>query len=394
MAPHEWLNSLAAAGVAAFRCRRDDTGVVILERTADFFRVMHALTDHLDERHLLSELDRGWPAPGAESPLVISGTDPAWKCVVHRADEPPDTAVCIMAMPEGLDDHHDAFFTIVENLPDVVTRHDRQFRYVYVNPAIEAATGVSAEARIGKDHRETGTPEELVTTFQSIYRQVFETGEPAEAEFDYTGVSGLRHYSGWAVPEPDHDGRVNTVLAIVRDITELKRLQYELEQLAQTDPLTSLLNRRSFVDRVEPALERVRAGTGRLHMLMIDIDNFKEINDRLGHGAGDRVLEAVGRSLLTETPFPHVAARLGGDEFCVALFDVDASTVPDFVDRIAARIAQLDVGGSSDTPVRVSIGHAAADPSDGDVPHLLGRVDALMYDVKFHRARPDHEAPG
>lgn len=243
-------------------------------------------------------------------------------------------------------------------------------------------TGVPPDSRVGKTHVDTGAPTDLAVAFQRAYQQVFDTGEPVELEFDYLGTTGLCHYLGRATPEFDHEGRVDSVLSVVRDISEIRRLQYQLEQLARTDPLTALLNRRSFTARLDLELDLVQRGQAGFTLLLLDLNNFKDINDRFGHVAGDRVLETVGRVLTEETRPQDVAARLGGDEFCVALIDTDAGNAHVVAQRIGRRVSAICDEDGRPLGVSVSVGVAEADEQDKTAEDLLSRVDVLMYQVK------------
>lgn len=377
----QWLATLTLAGVPAFLCRRTDIGVEIVSRTTEFMGVMQALSGRLDERAILARLHAQWPST-EDGPSTISGDgDPAWQCLLQSVASRPGDHLAILQLPERTSD--DAFFTIVENLPDVVTRFDREFRCQYANPAMGALTGVRPETRLGRTHGEVGTSEELAVAFQAAYQQVFDTGEPVELEFSYIGTTGLRHYLGRATPEFDLDGQVQTVLSVVRDISEVKRLELQLEQLARTDPLTSLLNRRSFTSRLGAELDRVHRGQGGFSLLMLDLDNFKDINDRFGHVAGDRVLTSVSQILTDEISDQDVAARLGGDEFSVALIDTDAAVAGDVARRIGQRVRNIADGSGQPIGVSVSVGVAAADAQDITALDLLARVDRLMYQAKF-----------
>lgn len=391
LAAEHLLDALAAAGVAAVLCKRDGRGFVAHTRTPEFLRAMHALTGELDESSLLASIEREWPTDGAQQPFALDGDGASWQCVIQPVD---DTCVALLRVAETVEAGDDTFYSIVENLPDVITRHDRQFRYVYVNPAAEAATGVQGTTRIGKSHRELGAPPELVQIFESAYERVFTTGEAVVDEFSFSGVTGLRHYVGWAVPEFDHDGQVQTVLSIVRDVTEIKRLQGQLTQLARTDPLTALLNRRGFVEDLDAALQSARGGRTTLSVLLLDVDNFKDINDRFGHIAGDEVLQGIGRVLHSETGSAHIAARLGGDEFCVALVGVGRSAALSVADRIRLAINDIQVGPAPKVSVEVSIGIEEFVESDASAAALIARVDASMYQVKQGKGRPTRNTGG
>ena len=278
----QWLSTLAAAGLPAFHCRRANGDLSIVSRTPEFMAVMQAVSGRFDERSLLARLDDQWPSAVGAVPFTIAAAgEPAWQCTIHAVDAEPGDHLAILRLSE-LASPTDAYFRIVENLPDVVIRYDDALRCLYSNPALAQYTGIPTQARVGKTIPELGD-DALTGDLEAGYRRVLDTGRPVEVEFHYAGPSGLHHYLGRATPEFDLEGRVQTILSVVRNITEVRRLQHQLEQLARTDPLTSLLNRRSFTARLDTELERVRQGQGGFSLLMLDLDNFKQSNDRYGH---------------------------------------------------------------------------------------------------------------
>lgn len=376
----QWLVALGAAGVPAFQCRNTGTELSMVMRTPEFIGAMQGLAGLFDESSLLSSLRAGWPAHTFDGPFTISAAEgPAWRCVLSAIDEDGDH-VAILRLPEEWQVPNDAFFSIVETLPDVVIRYDNALRCLYSNPALEHFTGVPSEARLGKTIPEVGDIA-LSGDLEAAYRRVLETGQAVEIELDYAGPSGLHHYLGRATPEFDHDGRVHTILSVVRDISEVKRLEHQLELLSRTDPLTSLLNRRSFIARLGTELDRVQRGQGGLSLLMLDLNNFKYVNDQFGHVAGDQVLEAVGRILIDETGPEDACARIGGDEFCVALVGADGDAARLVAQRIGQRVRAIAADGQA-VGVGVSVGIAEADIRDVNASDLLARVDMLMYQVK------------
>lgn len=381
---NRWLAALAAAGIPAFRCRYTSAGLEITCRTPAFMAVMQRLTDLLDEKALLDRLAAQWSARADGESFTIGAADaPTWQCVLCPVDTAGDH-LAILQLPAQWQGPDDTFLTMVENLPDVVTRFDRQYRCQYANPPMAALTGVARETRHGKTHAEAGTSQELGLAFQAAYQRVFDSGEPVELEFSYSGTTGLRHYLGRATPEFDRQGRVQTVLSVVRDISEVKQLQHELELLSKTDPLTGLLNRRSFTSILDAELQRVQRGQGALSVLLLDLNNFKYLNDRFGHVVGDRVLKTVGQILTEETRPEDACARLGGDEFCVALVDTDADGAGQLAALISRRVCAIEDGGRL-LGVGVSVGVSQADRQD-TAADLLARVDRLMYQIKSEGA--------
>ena len=379
----QWLATLSAAGVPAFHCRRVPDGLSIVARTPEFIGVMQETSGRLDERSVLERLADQWPAAAGRAPFTIAADgEPRWECIVRGVDSAQGDYLAIVRLPDELTTRNDAFFTIVENLPDVVTRYSLDFRCMYANPALSRITGTPAEARLGKTYAEIGAPVAVTADFEAAYQRVIDTGEPVEMGFDYPGPDGVRHYLGRATPEFDETGQVCSILSVVRDISEVRRLQLRLEQLARTDPLTGLLNRRSFTALLKGELDQVRSGQRGLSLLLLDLDNFKDINDRFGHTAGDRVLETVGRILSEETRPHDITARLGGDEFCVALIDTDVTSAHVVANRIGRRVSGIADEHGGTLEISVSVGVAAAERQDITAQDLLSRVDVLMYRVK------------
>ena len=125
------------------------------------------------------------------------------------------------------------FITFVEHSPDIVSRFDRELRHVYVNPAIEVATGMPSEAFIGKTHGELGMPPELISLWQPSIEKVFQTSQPEEHEFSYLSPQGCKYYHSRLFPELAANGSVESVLGICRDITKTKQTEEALRESEQ-----------------------------------------------------------------------------------------------------------------------------------------------------------------
>ena len=167
-----------------------------------------------------------------------------------------------------------------------------------------------------------------------------------------------------------------------RDVSERKLLEEKLRQLAFHDPLTQLANRNLFRDRVQHALARARRGETRAAVLFLDVDNFKNINDTLGHDAGDRLLQAVAQRILQTSRSSDTVARLGGDEFGVLLEGIgtaaDALRVADALIESLGSPFPLD---GREVRVTASIGLAFSAP-DTTAKELLSNADLAMYHAK------------
>jgi diguanylate cyclase (GGDEF)-like protein len=167
-------------------------------------------------------------------------------------------------------------------------------------------------------------------------------------------------------------------------IGERKVLEQRLEFQAMHDPLTHLPNRSLFRDRLELALARTeRQGSKKVAVMYVDIDDFKEINDSLGHEAGDKVLLAVAQRLQRCLRPADTVARLGGDEFVVLLEEVeDAQGAVDVAERILESVRAPVVLSMMETRISVSIGITLGDGGHERPADLLRKADLALYSAK------------
>lgn len=157
----------------------------------------------------------------------------------------------------------------------------------------------------------------------------------------------------------------------------------ELRTLAATDPLTGVLNRRSFNERGSTEIRKSARYGHDLTLLMIDIDHFKAVNDRFGHDGGDGVLRAVSKALFAEIRAFDLLARLGGEEFAVLLPDTDVAGARPLAERLRERIASMKVTtASGPVSVTISIGVAAVDRNVPTLAPSLTLADAALYEAK------------
>lgn len=180
----------------------------------------------------------------------------------------------------------------------------------------------------------------------------------------------------------DADGIVTGGVATVDDITEQARLRDELAHQAAVDELTGALNRRSILGRLESTLRALDTTPGCVSVFFVDLDDFKQINDTLGHAAGDQVLATVVDRLRGAVRSGDHVGRIGGDEFLVVCTGTDGDDGTEVVERrIAAAVAfELDNGDSS-VPIRATVG-AASTHRYVDAHSLVERADDLMYWTK------------
>jgi diguanylate cyclase (GGDEF)-like protein len=177
--------------------------------------------------------------------------------------------------------------------------------------------------------------------------------------------------------------RSKELLARVRIQVEYRQAMDQLRNMAVTDALTGLPNRRAFFTDGMRIFNEARARGMALAALMLDIDHFKQINDRYGHAAGDEVLKRVGEGLRTHVRGRDLCSRVGGEEFALLAPDSDARAGVSLGERLRAYVASLQIA----TPqgliqVTLSIGVAALTPETDSLDALLARADDRLYEAK------------
>lgn len=194
---------------------------------------------------------------------------------------------------------------------------------------------------------------------------------------------GILWRQGNAQPKRLADGCV-IWHGFITDITERKRIEAELQVLATTDFLTQLPNRRHFMQLIEAELARVQRSVERsAAILMCDLDHFKAINDRWGHGVGDEALRHFTSILRRSIRRIDFAGRMGGEEFAVVLGDADVSSAVAFAMRLQQQLADLPLLlGCDRIPLSISIGIATLEATDASVEAALSRSDSALYRAK------------
>jgi diguanylate cyclase (GGDEF)-like protein/PAS domain S-box-containing protein len=186
------------------------------------------------------------------------------------------------------------------------------------------------------------------------------------------------------VPGEEESILLDEVSAQIGVTNQLLAREEELEKLSSTDPLTGLLNRRSFVDRLEQHFARPESKTQAATLFYMDLDNFKLVNDRHGHQAGDKALLALTEILRTQGRTGDLAARLGGDEFALFCAGMPAAIAEEKGRALLEAAAALaHFTADPELPLGLSVGIAAFDPGTAeDLQSLLDRADTAMYAVK------------
>jgi len=277
---------------------------------------------------------------------------------------------------------------------------------IFVNAAFERLAGFSAVELLGRNCRLLQGPDTDRAAIARIRSAVTDGRESRELVLNYRGPTREPWWNEVHLsPVTDQTGRVVQYIGVQSDVTARVEAERELvrernrgrayleqiEQLAYTDPLTGLMNRRRFEDRFELALLTARMNEDAVALLFMDLDDFKSVNDSHGHAAGDQLLQATARRLQARVRGADLLARLGGDEFLVALTGLHPRTATRQAQRIADQLAaavsvpvELDTG---QVQVTASTGIATSAGDAEEVGRLLHLADMRMYDLKHPALR-------
>jgi diguanylate cyclase (GGDEF)-like protein/PAS domain S-box-containing protein len=276
----------------------------------------------------------------------------------------------------------DRYASLIANASDVIMIVAVDGALRFASPASERTLGLSPEDVAGKNLLDlwAGDDGERLKAFLA---EVAATPGKAVGPVELRIERGLVRYVLEIVGSNLTDDPAVQGLALnFRDISERKALEEQLRQLAFHDPLTLLANRSLFRDRVQHALTLAQRGRHQAAVMFLDLDNFKNINDSLGHDAGDRLLQAVAQRLVKATRFSDTVARLGGDEFAILLEGI--ATIAEVESLAASLIEGLgEPFMLSATEVRVSASIGVAFSAfETDAEALLSKADIAMYHAK------------
>ncbi|QIN78174.1 PAS domain S-box protein [Rubrobacter marinus] len=286
--------------------------------------------------------------------------------------------------------------TLVDNMPDYIYVKDTDSRFVMNNAAHARAIGATEEELAGKTDFDV-FPKDLAARYHEDERAVIETGAPLvdKEEPVESRELGRRWLSTTKVQLGNGSGGVTGLVGISRDITERREMEEQLRHQALHDGLTGLPNRALFLDRLSHALVRSERLELPVAVLFVDLDDFKVVNDSLGHHAGNTLLVGVGERLRGCVRPGDTVARLFGDEFAILL---EAPTGMEDARAVAGRIgerlqAPFDVEGR-EVFVSPSVGISMSNTSEDEPESLLRRADLAMYAAKNRgKARTEIYSP-
>jgi diguanylate cyclase (GGDEF)-like protein/PAS domain S-box-containing protein len=287
------------------------------------------------------------------------------------------------AAEESVRASHQFIQEVIANAGEGIVVYDRELRIRVWNPFMQRVTGLTAEQVLGQrvmDLQPDLTGERTALLAQAMDGATVRSGD-LRFNIPQTGESGW--YVATYAPRRDAGGHPDGVICILHDITDRKRAEEVLSHRAMHDTLTDLPNRALFQSRLGHAIRDARRAESGLALLVIDLDRFKDVNDTLGHGSGDRLLQELAVRWQALLQDGDTLARLGGDEFAVVLPTASGRAA---VSLIAAQLqGALDCAFVLDghsVDIGASIGIAMFPEHGRDIETLLRHADGAMYAAK------------
>ena len=275
---------------------------------------------------------------------------------------------------QALRDSEEKYRAIFDNVQDIYYRTDMQGVIVEASPAVKRYLGYERAELIGRQAQDM-YPDPADRDL--LRNRILTDGEVTGYEVNLKRRDGSRiWFSVNARALVDDDGQPIGFEGLLRDITDRKDLERRLEELSVRDPLTGCYNRR-YLGGLRGRLERP---TSRWGCLLLDLDDFKAVNDTYGHEEGDRVLQGVAHFIRRHGRAEDVVIRLGGDEFAIFV----AAGSPEELDSIADRLREV---APFESPAPFSLGRAFREMGES-VEEVVARADRSMYEAKGRGLKP------
>lgn len=273
--------------------------------------------------------------------------------------------------------------TMLDNAPISIIVLDTQFRIQRWNSAATQTFHWQREEILSKNVMSLVASEDCADVEQCL-RDVFIHHKATRSENHNITKEGSEILCEWInTPFRDIKGKDNFILCMARDITEQKRLERELEQAAHYDTLTSLPNRALIIELIKQSLTIAARRKSKFALLFLDLNDFKSINDNLGHETGDRVLQSVAKRLTQGIRECDYVGRLAGDEFLIILQDIDnQDSVHHVVDKLAELLAKPLVIHGETLSIKASIGFSVYPDDAQCTDMLIQHADTNMYQIK------------
>jgi diguanylate cyclase (GGDEF)-like protein/PAS domain S-box-containing protein len=279
------------------------------------------------------------------------------------------------------------FRGIFENAGVGIAQVSLEGTFQFVNDTYCRITGYSREEllNVKKNFQQITVSDDLETDLLLMDRLVNGLDSSYNLEKRYIRKDGSIAWVHLSVSLlKDADEQPMGLISAVQDITRLKKLQEELELQARIDYLTGVPNRRYFMELAELEMARMQRYANTLAVIMVDIDFFKNVNDKYGHKAGDIVLQGIARIMKGELREVDVLGRIGGEEFAILLTQTDRQRAIEVADRLQKNVARSDIVLEDGLVLHttISIGIAVFSREQDSIETLLNRADRGLYLAK------------
>ncbi len=305
---------------------------------------------------------------------------------------PPEAAQTLLALMHAqgevarLSEREQLFSSLLDSVNAVLWAFDWESRQMlYVSPAYERIFGRSASLLLAdyNQWRDAIYPDDLDYAERTL-AEVLVKGAVEDREYRIIAADGqVRWLSDKCFINQQGESQRVIVVGMAEDITEKKQLEGELQRLATTDVLTQSSNRRHFFECAEQAFDKARQDGAPLSFLLLDIDDFKQVNDTYGHPEGDQVLQRIADSGKLALRRGDLFGRIGGEEFAAVFPGCPPEMAMQVAQRLQREIQRLSFSHEGQTyGVTVSQGLTGLNGEDGVLDDLFARADAAMYQAK------------
>jgi diguanylate cyclase (GGDEF)-like protein/PAS domain S-box-containing protein len=258
---------------------------------------------------------------------------------------------------------------------------DRNFRYV--NSKVAELFGLAVKDIIGKRDIDV-IPQEYADHFWQADKLVFESDDKITINETLKGADNkIHHYLSTKVP-CNFRGDNKTLIGFSTDVTELYQLKEKFKQLANTDELTGLYNRRYFFDNAKREFNRAIRHQRGLAVISIDVDHFKAVNDQYGHPIGDQVLIKIAQLITPTIRAEDIFARIGGEEFSILLSDTSKQQCHNAAERLRNLLdtSPISLDKNIQLSIKISVGVSLIKETDNSFQDLYSRSDIALYKAK------------
>jgi diguanylate cyclase (GGDEF)-like protein/PAS domain S-box-containing protein len=271
--------------------------------------------------------------------------------------------------------------TALDNIPAPIFSKDAAGVYRACNHAFEEYLGLGRDEIIGATVYDVAPPD-LARVYDAADRALLAEGGRQIYEAQVRYADGTIHDVTFFKAVYQNDaGEIEGLSGVMLDVTDHRRLEAELLQLAETDELTGLQNRRTFMSRASMEIERSASSETHPSFLLLDLDYFKSINDRWGHATGDEALCTVAACFQSALRSGDALARMGGEEFAVMLPGTSIHVAAQIAERIRQSVAELRIESKPQLRLTVSVG-VSGWASAQTAEDVLQGADAALYEAK------------